>query len=258
MGVDRLTLRSVRDAGELLDEAGRVTARDELEALIALTLSPSQDRDQLLLQRAGPCWPDGFRLETGARDKLRSTCPAGKEATEVVSHAGIPGLHLACYGQASCQLCGNLRDCPVSRLDFTVPLQPLLLEGAGILHTDLEDSDLGLGRADRAAERRPCLAGWESAKSNSSGDLFICPSCGVEPVGNVLADTLAGIWYSRGLNEFRRMSVGASLALPYIDRNRCAMGCCRRGRDLGLVTRIRSLAKEQLTALEGVGAGDRR
>jgi len=257
MGVDALVLRAVRDPDRLLDEEGRVIAGDEVEALAGLALEQEADGDSLLLERAGPSWPDGFQLVARDGGRPGARCTALKQAREVVHQPGHPGLRLARFDEETCQLCEHLRACPVSRLDYSVALRPLRVEGCAELVEDLKHPDMGFGLAGRTAERRPCLAGWDTARVTPGGDLHVCPSCSVEPVGNILEGSLAGVWYSRGLNEYRRMSVGASLALPYIDRNLCAMGCGRRGQDLELVERIRALSSEQLAALQGVGAGDR-
>ena len=261
MGVDRLVLRVQRGQGAGPEPSMVSAALEELEAIKASASTADEASDTLFLFHQGPGWPAGFELSARTRDPERPPecrCPAGKAAREVRTVGALPGALLARYSEQDCQLCEHLDTCPVSRLDFSVTLTPPRVSGLAHAAQDLKDEDLGLGRAARAAERRPCLAGWESARITAQGELFLCPVCGVEPVGNVHKETLAGVWYSRGLNEFRRMSVGASLALPYIDRNRCAMGCGRRGQDQHIVDQIRSLSREQLASLESAGSGDRR
>ena len=258
MGVDTLVLAIKRSAEAQLSAEGVAAAHQELAALSEGALDRDEAQDLLRLDRQGPGWPQGFVLTARSGGSLPACrCPADRPAREVHDMGALPGALLVRYDEQGCQLCQHLDACPVSRLDFSVTLLPLQVMGAAALAQDLQDEDLGLGRAARTAERRPCLAGWESARITADGDLFLCPVCGVESVGNVVEEGLAGVWYSRALNEFRRMSVGASLALPFIDRNRCAMGCGRGGQDQHLINQIRALSKEQLAALESAGSGDR-
>ncbi len=258
LGVDRLVLGLDRSEQARLEPAAVAVAAEELDTLMTSALLVQEAPDALLLARTGKGWPAGFVLTGQEGDApLACSCPAGKSARRMVIPDALSGAALARYSEADCQLCEHLDACPVNRLDFSVTLSPLQVLGAASMARDLTQEDLGLGHAERTAERRPCLAGWESARITASGELFLCPVCGDDPVGNVLEEGLAGVWYSRGLNEFRRMSVGASLALPYIDRSICARGCGRQGQDQRLIDQIRALSRDQLASLESAGSGDR-
>ena len=228
------------------------------------TLADTADRDFWRADSSGGTllaldnlWPAGFSWERADGGAWTCGCPAGALTGDLFQHGSDPSGVLAAFDEACCQRCPMLPACPVHRQEFTVRLGLLLLEGVSGLRQDLCDADSGLGRAQATADVEPCLVGWTEARVDAGGELFICSECGSEPVGNVADSSLAAVWYSRELNEFRRMTLGASLALPYVDRRACGLRCSRMGDSLAIMAHLRQLPEAAREVLEAAGSGDR-
>ena len=269
LGVDRLALPLVRREEGRLDGVQRAAAAQALQQLLEqrygapAQLPETADHDHwrqpdrggtLLALDSG--WPPGFRLSPGAA-RWAASCPAQKQTHRLSQHPCDPTAVQADFAEPACVACEMLHGCSVHRLDFSVRLPLLLLEAPERLAADLDDEDCGLGRAAAAIDSEPCLVGWTEAHVDAGGQLYVCAECGADAVGSVADQPLASIWYSRELNEFRRMTQGASLALPYVDRRRCGMSCPRLGCNQQLWARITRLPVAQREILEQAGAGDR-
>jgi hypothetical protein len=241
-GVDRV---QVRPAPGAMTEEDRARARAALDQL-----APESVTEGLLLPGAG--WPPGFEI-TG--DGASCTCPAGATANEVqVQEWGA----LATFDEAACRSCEVAAGCPVDRVNYQVRLGLTRLERLDELTEDLGHPDAGLGRRSSWVSGNPCLVGWDAARVDAGGELYVCPECGSEPAGNVLEQGLASLWYSRALNELRHMARTAGKALPLIQRNRCGLVCRRAARNAALLERIESLPASLGEALSGFGAGERQ
>jgi hypothetical protein len=268
-GADLVSLALQRSGETRLDARQRQAARAGLQRLLSQRGVFSGDlegdhgdsleapREVALLKPRGAGWPAGFSLEREEQGGWTCTCPAGRRSSELRRHPADPGARYARFAPGDCRHCELLSDCPLDRDDFSVRLGLTMLASPSGLLADLEDPDCGLGRATRRMDAQPCLVGWDEARVDGGGQLWVCPGCGTEPVGDVLESSLGAVWYSRELNELRRMSLGASMALPYLDRQQCAMGCHRVDRNARLLARLAALSPGQRAALESVGSGDR-
>ena len=271
LGVDRLELALQRNEQARMGTDQLAAAQEELTALLGecsrgapVTAPQWADRrfwransqgGELLSLDSG--WPPGFTLAPGEDDAWTCTCPAGAVSRRLHGHCSDESAVHAAFDEPTCRSCEMLRGCPVHRQEFTVRVGLLLLEGTSRLLEDLSDADSGLGRAQATVDGDPCLVGWTEARVDAAGDLYVCATCGADPVGNVVESSLASVWYSRELNEFRRMTLGASLALPYIDRRSCGLGCPRLGDNLALMEHLGALSEAHRGVLEDAGSGDR-
>ena len=271
LGVDRLVLALQRSEEGRMDADQRAAAHEELTRILderaygaPVTAPEYADRGlwrgqsqtgTLLVMDAG--WPPGFSLARTDGGAWACTCPAGETTRRLFSHSSDQSAVHAAFAESTCRNCKMLTSCPLHRQDFTVRVGLLLLEGGTALLEDLADADSGLGRAQATMDAEPCLVGWTEARVDAKGDLFVCAACGEEAVGNVTETSLATVWYSRELNEFRRMTLGASLALPYIDRRLCGLRCDRLADNLSIMEHLRELPEAHRGVLEEAGAGDR-
>ena len=241
-GIDRVRVRPTR---------GDMTAEDRARARTALEqLAPESVGQGLLLPGAG--WPAGFEI---AGDGASCTCPVGATATEVrVERWGA----LATFDPTACRSCELAAGCPVDRIDHRVRLRLTRIEAFHELLEELGHPDAGLGQRSSRIDSTPCLVGWDAARVDASGALYVCPECGAEPVGNVLEQGLAPLWYSRALNGFRHMARTAGKALPLVNRSRCGLICRRARRNAALLAGIDALPPPLREALSSFGAGDRQ
>ena len=257
LGVDLLELKLARSEAQQLDQQQRQQARQELAQMVEQRSVAGPEAAHTLLQLP-PGWPPGFSLESRPGGSWACTCPAGTTASELTQHGSDPTGLYARFAAETCHGCALLAGCPVRRQDQLVRLGLLQLLSPAALAEDLDDADCGLGRATQLADSQPCLVGWTEARVDSQGDLLICSRCGTEAVGNVLQEPLETVWYSRQLNEFRRMSLGASLAIPYVDRRVCAVQCHLTAQNVEIMEQLRDLPPSERSLLEDVGTADRR
>ena len=272
LGVDRLQLALEREEDGRMTTDQLTAAARQLEELLeghdfGAPVSTPDHADTRLWRgasRGGTLlaldggWPPGFVFTRGeTQGAWACTCPAGAVSSELHQHCAHPAAVFATFSEPTCRECPMLWDCPVGREDATVRVRLLLLEGVARLQEDLQDADSGLGRAQGTLDAEPCLVGWTEARVDAAGELYVCAECGGEPVGNALSSSLASVWYSRELNEFRRMTLGASLALPFIDRRACGLRCRRLGDNLRLMAKINGMEEPLRDVLEQAGAGDR-
>ena len=258
-GVDRLWVEPERGEEQRMDAQERGAARDALLALLSRAVidppfdpatRPVDGRDAPLVPGSG--WPAGFQLEAA-----RVVCPAGVEAVAQRPALRDRGARYAGFDRRHCLRCDLLADCPVDRVDFNVRLGLALLLNPARSLADLAQPDGGLGERSHWIETHPCFVGWDAARIDSAGLLYVCPECGSDPVGSALQEGLAGLWYSRALNEFRHMASTAARAVPFVTRARCGARCRRISRASALRERLRSLGPVRRQALERLGAADR-
>jgi MoaA/NifB/PqqE/SkfB family radical SAM enzyme len=145
----------------------------------------------------------------------------------------------------------------VDRVGFHLRLPLVSVEGTSQLASDLEDPDCGLGRLSRAVDHIPCLVGWDTARIDRRGELYLCPESGVEPLGNVLEADLADLWYGPEANEFRYLGQIGARVRPTVDRMVCRQRCRLLPTYGRLLRRIHRLSREQRETLEQVGEAER-
>ncbi len=272
MGVDHLQLalergEDLRMTSEQLDAASQQLVKLLEGHRVGAPAPAPNHADARLWRGASPDgallaleggWPPGFALaQSEDDDAWICTCPAGSQTRQLHLHCAHQNGVFAVFDEPTCRPCPMLQDCPVRRSDVTARISLLLLEDVARLQQDLQDADSGLGRAQATIDAEPCLVGWTEARIDAAGELYVCSECGADAVGNVLASSLASVWYSREINEFRRMTLGASLALPFIDRRGCGLRCRRVGDNLGLMESIEAMDEPFRDVLEQAGAGDR-
>jgi len=273
-GVDRVRVELATGEQQRLSDEQRQQARDGLVAHLSRAWSwptqgarltdPAADSLWPALQDAafvpGTGWPAGFELlrgEPSGEDRC-VVCPAGVASLKIRALVADMDARYGVFDPHRCGPCEHLASCPVDRVDFSVRLPFTWLHRPAQLLGELAQLDSGLGLRSRHVERSPCLVGWDAARVDGAGWLYVCPDCGSDPVGNVLESGLSTLWYGRTLNEFRQMARGAGKALPHVDRTRCGAVCRRLERDAHLVSRMESLDPVHREALASVGAGDRR
>lgn len=263
-GVDRLAVRLLRSGEERLDRPQREEAIQALQALLredAAALRPTRQDPAAVTEALFPAvngWPPGFVLDlSGEDDAPACTCPAGIRVTDIRRHPADSSAWYLFFAKDRCMGCELLPGCPLDRAGLFVRLPMMTLERPDVLLADLQDVDCGLGRAAEEVDSHSCLVGWDEARVTAQGDLHICSSCGVDGVGNVLENSFEVLWYSRDLNEFRRMSLGASMALPYVERRDCSHCCHRAQRNRDLLAELAGLHREERGLLQQCGAGDR-
>jgi hypothetical protein len=252
-GVDRLRLRLARRADERLDATQRGQALEELRRILAGAVT--NDGLGAALPTTVGC-PPGFTLRT-ERGTWGCCCPNEVRVDGLRRRAGEPEACYATMRGEICRRCRWLAGCCVDRRSFRVRLGLLLVEEVGALERDLQQPDCGVGQQSARIETHPCLVGWDAARVDAHGDLYLCPENGDQSVANVLRRSPATVWYSRELNEARRMGLASSKVLPFVDRRRCREACPREARHAELSRLIEALAPEERLALQQIGAGDR-
>jgi hypothetical protein len=235
--------------------AQREVVREELLQLMRRFGDPISNGDTLRLS-TGSGWPDGFGLESRDRE-TPCVCPAGVEALRIDRHNSDPSARYARFDPETCRDCHLLSGCPVDRIGFHLRLPLASVEGASQLVSDLEDPDCGLGRLSRLVDHMPCLVGWDTARIDLRGDLYLCPESGVEPLGNVLEADLVDLWYGPEANEFRYLGQIGARVRPTVDRMVCRQRCRLLPTFGRLLRRIHRLTREQREALEQAGEPER-
>ena len=263
-GVDQISLDIARGERQRMSEQQRTDVRAAVLRSLAGALlddgfarNPEQwpaQADAHLIPVAG--WPAGFCLARDAEAPVL-TCPAGACSSVIRRPRADPGCRLAVFDRQICRACDLLTGCPVDRVGFVVRLPLTRLGRPAFLLSGLASSDSGLGERARWLEQSPCLVGWDEARIDGAGRLFVCPRCGSEPVGNVLEAGFPSLWYGRALNDFRHMARGAGKSLPHVERSRCATVCDRLMRDAQLASELEALDPARREALASVGAAER-
>jgi hypothetical protein len=251
-GIDRLRVRLARNT-ERIDETQRGQALAELYRIVGGAVT--NDGFGAALPTTFGC-PPGFTLQRDG-DAWRCRCPNDVCVDELHRRVGEPDARYVVMREETCRRCRWLGSCTLDRRAFRVRLGLLLFEEVGALERDLRQPDCGVGLQAERMESRPCFVGWDAARVDARGDLYLCPEIADRPVANVLQRSPETVWYSRELNEARRMGLASAKSLPFVDRRRCREACPREARHTALAKQIDALTSEERVALQQIRASER-